>query len=381
MISVTLPIYLDYNATTPCDPRVFEAMRPYFMEIFGNAASSSHFFGWQAKTAVEDSRRMIAETIGAFPDEIVFTSGATEADNLAVKGAAEAGKSLGKHIITTATEHKAVLDSCKHLHSSGFELSVLPVDSSGFISPAEIAAAIRPDTILVTIMHGNNEIGTVQDIAEIGRICREYGVPFHTDSTQTAGKIPFEVSKLNVDMASLTAHKLYGPKGVGALYVRKGCQILSQMDGGGHESGMRSGTLNVPGIVGFAKAMEISRTDMQRDIAHCRALRDKLWLGIQTLGAEVRLNGPNPLVHPEKRLPGNLNVSFYGDAGELIAGNLNDVAVSAGSACTSASGGFSHVLTALGLTGDNLTSLRFGVGRFSTEEEIDYTLECMRSAL
>lgn len=381
MNSVKLPIYLDYNATTPCDPRVFEAIRPYFTEIFGNAASNTHIYGWQARAAVEDSRRIIAEAIGALPEEIVFTSGATEADNLAIKGAAEAGKLRGNHVITAATEHKAVLDSCKQLGHRGFDVTVLPVDDAGFVSAADVEAAIRPDTILVTIMHGNNEIGTVQNIAEIGRVCREKDVPFHTDSTQTAGKIPFNVVDMNVDMASLTAHKIYGPKGAGALYVRKGCQISSQMDGGGHESGMRSGTLNVPGIVGFAKAIEISQTDMSRDTEHCRHLRDKLWHGIQTLGVKVRLNGPDPIAMPDSRLPGNLNVSFYGDEGELIVGNLSDVAVSSGSACTSASGGFSHVLSALGLRGENMTSLRFGIGRFSTEAEIDYTLECMRSAL
>lgn len=381
MTAVKLPIYLDYNATTPCDSRVFEAMRPYFTEIFGNAASSSHIFGWQARTAVDNSRKTIAEAIGAAPSEIVFTSGATESDNLAIKGVAEANAARGRHIITAASEHKAVLDSCKHLGDIGFEISVLPVDADGFVSPDDVAAAMRNDTILVTIMHGNNEIGTIQNIAEIGAICREHDVIFHTDATQTIGKIPFNAVELNVDMASLTAHKIYGPKGVGALYIRKNSNVAAQTHGGGHESGARSGTLNVPGIVGFAKAIEIAAAEMHRDIAHCRSLRDKLWRGIQSLGIETRLNGPDVITNPEKRLPGNLNVSFYGDAGELIAGNLFNVAVSAGSACTSASGGFSHVLSSLGLSGSNMTSLRFGVGRFSLDEEIDYTLDCMRSAL
>ncbi len=381
MPSVKLPIYLDNNSTTVCDPRVVDAMLPYFTEKYGNSASGSHVFGWQAHSAVESARRTIAHTLGAVPSEIVFTSGATESDNLAIKGAALSKGARGKHIITAATEHKAVLDSCNWLASNGFEVTMLAVDEDGFVSLDELFASIRNDTILVSIMHGNNEIGTIQNIAEIGKITRDRGALFHTDATQTIGKIPFNTKEVHVDMASLTAHKLYGPKGVGALYVRSGCQLAAQMHGGGQESGSRSGTLNVPGIAGLAKACEISLESMNYEIAHCRKLRDILWKGIQSLGVTMQLNGPDPLLHPDKRLPGNLNVGFETEKGRQIARNLEEVAFSAGSACSSGKKGASHVLQAIGRQKEEMSSFRFGVGRFTTEEEIDYILDCMRRAL
>jgi cysteine desulfurase len=374
------PIYLDYNATTPVDERVFNAMKPFFMEQFGNAASSGHAFGNQAKAAVENARATIAKAINATPEEIIFTSGATESNNLAIKGADRMLADKGNHIITAVTEHKAVLDTCKALEKDGVDVTYLTVDSEGSIYLSDLANAIADRTILVSLMHGNNEIGTLHDIQKIGEICRERGVWFHTDSTQTIGKIPFDVQVMNVDMASLTAHKIYGPKGVGALYVRNGCKVIPQIDGGGHESGMRSGTLNVPGIVGFAKSIEVAVADMERDIAHCSRLRNRLWEYLKPLDG-VMLNGPNPLTQPHKRLPNNLSVSFSGDNGELIAGCLMNVAVSSRSACTSASNEPSHVLRAIGRTNPNLTTLRFGIGRMTTDEEIDYTIECMRTAI
>ncbi len=374
------PIYLDYNATTPVDERVFEAMKPFFMEQFGNAASSGHAFGNRAKSAVEESRSIIAQAINASPEEIIFTSGATESNNLAIKGADKMLADKGNHIITAVTEHKAVLDTCKSLEKDGVEVTYLSVDDEGSVPLSDIVAAISDRTILVTLMHGNNEIGTLHDIQKIGEMCREKGVWFHTDSTQTIGKIPFDVKAMYVDMASLTAHKIYGPKGVGALYVRNGCKVIPQIDGGGHESGMRSGTLNVPGIVGFAKSIEVALADMERDITHCSGLRNRLWEFLKTIDG-VMLNGPNPLNDSHKRLPNNLSVSISGDNGELIAGSLMNVAVSSRSACTSASNEPSHVLRSIGRTNPNLTTLRFGIGRMTTEEEINYTIECIRGAV
>ncbi|MBS1911535.1 MAG: IscS subfamily cysteine desulfurase [Bacteroidetes bacterium] len=379
------PIYLDNNATTCMDPRVLDAMLPYFTEIYGNAASRNHDFGWQAEAAVESARETIAASIGADPKEIVFTSGATESDNLALKGVAEMYRSKGDHIITVTTEHKAVIDTCKALERSGFRATYLPVDSEGFIDLDRLREAITDQTILVSVMHGNNEIGTIQDIAAIGALCREKGVLFHTDATQTVGKIPFNVDDLNVDLASFTAHKIYGPKGVGALYVRKRkprVRLVAQMDGGGHERNMRSGTLNVPGIVGFGKALELAVAEMAQDDAHCRSLRDQLWKSLQGPLDELYINGPDPLQHPGKRLPGNLNVSFAFVEGEAMMMGIKNIAVSSGSACTSASLEPSYVLKALGV-GEDLahTSIRFGLGRFTTQEEIDYTLDDVTKAV
>ncbi len=374
-----LPIYLDNNATTQLDPRVLEAMLPYFTEIFGNAASRNHEFGWRAEAGVEEAREKIAAAIGADPKEIVFTSGATESDNLAIKGVAEMYRSKGDHIITATTEHKAVIDTCKALERNGFRVTYLPVSREGFLDLDRLREAITDTTILVSIMHGNNEIGTIQDIKAIGAICRERGVLFHTDATQTIGKIPFNVDELNVDLASFTAHKLYGPKGVGALYVRKRkprVRLVAQIDGGGHERGMRSGTLNVPSIVGFGKAVELAMAEMEQNAAHAARLRDKLWKGLKDTLDEIYVNGPDPLEEPQKRLPGNLNVSFTYVEGEAMMMGIKDIAVSSGSACTSASLEPSYVLKALGV-GDDLahSSIRFGMGQFSTEEEIDYTLD------
>lgn len=380
-----LPIYLDNNATTRMDQRVLDAMLPYFIDIYGNAASRNHEFGWQAEAAVESAREAIAGSIGADPKEIVFTSGATESDNLAIKGVAEMYRSKGDHIITVTTEHKAVIDTCKALERSGFRVTYLPVDSEGFIDMNRLADAITDQTTLVSVMHGNNEIGTVQDIKAIGALCRERSVLFHTDATQTVGKIPFNVDELNVDLASFTAHKMYGPKGVGALYVRKRkprVRLVAQMDGGGHERNMRSGTLNVPGIVGFGKALEIATAEMAQDMAHTSRLRDRLWTSLQSVLDELYINGPDPLAKPESRLPGNLNVSFAYVEGEAMMMGIKEIAVSSGSACTSASLEPSYVLKALGV-GEDLahTSIRFGMGRFTTDEEIDFTLAKVTEAV
>lgn len=371
---IKTPIYLDNNATTPCDPRVFAVMSPYFCEIFGNAASRSHEFGWRALEAVETGRKQVADLIGADSKEIVFTSGATESDNLAVKGAAEHYRSRGNHIITVVTEHKAVLDSCKHLQKQGFDVTYLPVAPDGLISPDDVARAFTDKTVLVTVMLANNEIGVIQPIAEIGKLCRERGVLFHTDATQAAGKIPINVDELNVDMASLTAHKMYGPKGIGALYVRRKnpTVILDPLiDGGGHERGMRSGTLNVTGIVGLGKAAELARLELEEEASRLLALREKLRLALIDRLPQVGMNG-----HVIKRVPGTLNVSFAGAEGESLITSLRDIAVSSGAACTSASIEPSYVLKSLGLS-DELahSSIRFGIGRFNSEEEIDYTIE------
>ena len=372
-MSVTTPIYLDNNATTRTDPRVVEAMLPYFSEVYGNAASRSHPFGWSAEEAVDNARTQIARVIGADPKEIIITSGATESDNLAIKGIAEMYADKGDHIITAVTEHKAVLDACKRLEKEGKHVTYLPVQPDGLIDLEVLKAAITDKTILVTIMAANNEIGVLQPIREIGAICRERGVLFHTDAVQAFGKVPFDVNADNVDLASITAHKIYGPKGVGALYVRRRnprVRLTAQMDGGGHERGFRSGTLNVPGIVGFGKAAELARLEMESETERLQYLREKLRRGIQDAIDETYVNG-----NMEHHLPGNLNISFNYVEGESLLMGLKDIALSSGSACTSASLEPSYVLKALGV-GDELahSSLRFGIGRFTTEEEIDFVI-------
>src|ERR1044071_9813672 len=373
-MALKLPIYMDYHATTPCDPRVFEAMRPYFTEIFGNAASRNHEFGWQAEEAVENARKQVADLISATSKEIVFTSGATESDNLAIKGVADMYYERGDHIITAVTEHKAVLDSCKKLEKRGFKVTYLPVGSDGMITPDDVKNAITDKTILVSGMHANNEIGVIQPIAEIGRVCKERGVLFHTDATQAIGKVPFDVNALNVDLASFSAHKIYGPKGVGGLYVRrKGPRVMlvPMLDGGGHERGMRSGTLNVTGIVGLGKAWAIAKAEMPEEDVRTLQLRERLRKGLMDELTDVYLNG-----HPDQRLAGNLNVSFAYVEGESLLMGISDIAVSSGSACTSATLEPSYVLKALG-TGDDLahSSIRFGLGRFNSEAEVDYVAD------
>jgi cysteine desulfurase len=368
-------IYLDNNATTRIDPRVLDAMMPYLTERFGNAASRSHAFGWDAEEAVKIGRKQCASLIGAHPKEILITSGATESDNLAVKGAVEMLAKKGRHVITATTEHKAILDTCKYLETTGkADVTWLEVDSHGLITADQVRDAIRDDTVLVTIMAANNEIGVIQPIAEIGAVCREKGVWFHTDATQAIGKIPFDVDAMNVDMASFSGHKIYGPKGVGALYVRRRnprVRLTPQMHGGGHERGMRSGTLNVPGIVGLGAACALAAEDMEKDIAHCRTLRDRLEKRLRGELDHVALNGDE-----EHRLPSTLNISFAYVEGESLVMGMPGVAVSSGSACTSASLEPSYVLRALGV-GDDLahSSIRFSVGRFTTEEEVDQAAE------
>jgi len=368
---VKLPIYMDNHATTPLDPRVLEAMMPYLTDQFGNAASRNHKFGWEAEEAVEEARRQIAALIGADAREIVFTSGATESDNLAVKGVAWMYREKGDHIITAVTEHKAILDTCKHLEKEGFRVTFLPVDSKGLVDLDDLRKAITDKTILISIMTANNEVGVIQDIKAIGKIARERGVLFHTDAVQAAGKVPFNVNEMNVDIASLSAHKFYGPKGVGALYVRRRnprVLLTPIIDGGGHERGMRSGTLNVPGIVGFGKAAQIAREEMPKESAEMFRLRERLRTTLERELDEIYINGDL-----QRRLPGNLNMSFAYVEGESLLMGINDVAVSSGSACTSASLEPSYVLKALGV-GEDLahTSIRFGIGRFNTEEEVDY---------
>jgi cysteine desulfurase len=370
---VKLPIYMDNHATTPMDPRVFEAMKPFFVEKFGNPASRNHAFGWESEEAVEKARKQIADLIGATSKEIIFTSGATEGNNLAIKGVAQMYAEKGNHIITAATEHKAVLDTCKHLEKEGYRVTYLPVMGDGRIDLDMLREAITDKTILVSIMYANNEIGVIQPVAEIGKICKERGVLFHTDAVQAAGKIPVNVMAEGIDLLSLSGHKIYGPKGVGALYVRRKnprVQLTAQIDGGGHERGMRSGTLNVPGIVGLGEACAIAKAGMQDEIARLGALRDRLYAKLKPL-EESYVNGSQ-----EHRLPGNLNMSFAYVEGESLLMGINDVAVSSGSACTSATLEPSYVLKALGL-GDDLahTSIRFGIGRFNTEEEIDYVAD------
>jgi cysteine desulfurase len=368
---VKFPVYMDNHATTPMDPRVFDAMKPYFVEVFGNAASRNHSFGWEAEEATEKARKQIADLIGATPKEIIFTSGATESNNLALKGIAETYGERGTHVITQMTEHKSVLDTCKRLEKQGVRVTYLPVQQDGRVDLNQLREAITDQTIFISIMYANNEIGVVQPMQEIGNIAKEKGVLFHSDAAQAVGKIPVNVVTDGIDVLSLTAHKLYGPKGCGALYVRKRnprVQIAAQMDGGGHERGIRSGTLNVPGIVGLGAACEIGKTEMPAESKHLGFLRDELKDKLIAELDEVYINGSM-----EHRLPHNLNLSFAYVEGESLLMGINDIAVSSGSACTSATLEPSYVLKALG-AGDDLahSSIRFGLGRFNTEEEVDY---------
>ncbi len=370
---VKIPIYMDNNATTRTDPRVVEAMLPYFTEHYGNAASRNHAFGWEAEEAVDQGREQVAALIGANAKEIIFTSGATESNNLALKGAAAMYKKKGNHVITVVTEHKAVIDPCKRLERDGFQVTFLPVDKYGRVSAEQVAGALTDKTILVSVMAANNEIGTLHPIREIGKLCKSRGVLFHTDAVQAVGKVPIDVEAMGIDLLSLSAHKIYGPKGVGALYVRRKdprVRLDPIIDGGGHERGMRSGTLAVPLIVGLGTACELARQEMDAEARRLFALRERLWRGIEDQLEDVYLNG-----HPEHRLPGNLNLSFAYVEGEALMMGIKDVAVSSGSACTSASLEPSYVLKALGV-GDELahSSIRFGLGRFNTEEEVDYVI-------
>jgi len=373
-----LPIYLDNNATTPMDPRVLEAIVPFFTKHFGNAASSTHQFGWEAEGAVEYAREQVAELIGAEPKEIVFTSGATESDNLALNGIFEAYAAKGNHIITIATEHKAVLDTCKHIEKKGGEITYLNVKADGLIDLHELEKAIQPNTILISVMYANNETGVIQPIKQISAIAKKHGVLFFSDATQAAGKIPVDVLEDGIDILSFSAHKIYGPKGVGALYVRRRnprVKIVAQIDGGGHEKGMRSGTLNVPGIVGFGKACELCNIEMNKDAERMRTLRDGLENELLHL-EEVTINGSR-----EQRIPNTSNMSFKNiDSSNLIISLSKNIALSSGSACTSATHSPSFVLKALGLSDEMaLSSLRFGLGRFTTEEEIDYTIDQIKN--
>jgi cysteine desulfurase len=368
---VSLPIYMDNHATTPMDPRVLDAMLPYFGKVFGNAASRNHQFGWEAEQAVDKAREQLAKLIGCTPKEIIFTSGATESNNLALKGIAEMYREKGNHIITQVTEHKAVLDTCKKLERMGYDVTYLPVETDGLVSLEKLKAAITDKTILVSIMYANNEIGVVQPIPEIGKLCHEKGILFHTDAVQAVGKIPVNVISDNIDVMSLTAHKIYGPKGVGALYVRRRnprVQITEQINGGGHERGMRSGTLNVPGIVGLGKACEIAGEEMAAETARLTELRDYLKQKFDAALDYTHVNG-----NMDHHLPGNLNMSFVHVEGESLLMGINDIAVSSGSACTSATLEPSYVLKALGL-GDDVahSSIRFGLGRFNNKAEVDY---------
>ena len=375
-MSVKLPIYFDNHATTPVDPRVLEAMLPYFGDKFGNAASRNHSFGWAGEEAVENARGQVASLIGATPKEIIFTSGATESDNLMIKGVAEMYREKGNHIITQAIEHKAVLDTCKRLEKYGYEVSYLPVKKDGRVDPEDVRKAIKPTTILITVMYANNEIGIINPIQEIGKIAKEHGIIFAVDGVQAVGKIPVDVQKDNIDLLAISAHKIYGPKGVGALYVRRRnprVQLSAVIDGGGHERGMRSGTLNVPGIVGLGKACEVAQQEMAEESKRMLALRERLRKGLEAKLDEVFINGSM-----EHRLPNNLNMSFAYVEGESLLMGINDIAVSSGSACTSATLEPSYVLKALGV-GEDLahTSIRFGLGRFNTEEEVDYVIDKM----
>jgi cysteine desulfurase len=370
---MNIPVYLDNNATTPMDPRVLDAMVPYFVQKFGNAASRNHAFGWVAEEAVDYAREQVAKLIGANEKEIIFTSGATESDNLAIKGVFEMYKEKGNHVITTVTEHKAVLDTCKHIEQLGARVTYLPVKEDGLVDLAVLEAAMTPETILVSIMYGNNEIGVIQPVKEIAAIAHKYGALFMTDATQAVGKIPVDVIADGIDLLALSAHKMYGPKGVGALYVRRKnprVKVTAQMDGGGHERGMRSGTLNVPGIVGLGKACEIARLEMADEAVRLSKLRDKLEKALTVL-EESYVNG-----NVEHRLPHVANISFKYVEGEGLMMAMKDLAVSSGSACTSASLEPSYVLKSLGLSDDLAhSSIRFGLGRFTTEEEIDYAIE------
>ena len=374
------PIYMDAHATTPVDPRVLETMLPYFSEKFGNAASRNHPFGWQAEEAVEHARKQVADLIGAHAKEIIFTSGATESDNLAIKGVAHMYRKRGDHIVTVVTEHKAVIDTCKRLEKEGYLVTYLPVRKDGLVDLDELRDALTDRTILISVMMANNEIGVIQPISEIGRIARERRILFHTDAVQAAGRVPIDVNALKVDLVSLSAHKMYGPKGVGALYVRRKdprVLLVPVIDGGGHERGMRSGTLNVTGIVGFGRAAEIAKQEMAQESVRLRALRDRLSDGLHQELGEIHVNGSM-----EHRLPNNLNVSFAYVEGESLLMGINDVAVSSGSACTSASLEPSYVLKALG-TGEDLahSSIRFGLCRFNTEDEVDYVIDKVTSVV
>jgi cysteine desulfurase len=375
-MAVKLPIYMDNHATTPVDPRVVDAMLPYFTEKFGNAASRNHSFGWAGEEAVENARAQVASLIGATPKEIIFTSGATESDNLMIKGVAEMYREKGNHIITQAIEHKAVLDTCKRLEKYGYEVTYLPVQRDGRVNPEDVRKAITPKTILITIMYANNEIGIINPMAEIGKIAKEHGIIFAVDGVQAVGKIPVDVQKDNIDLLAISGHKIYGPKGVGALYVRRRnprVQLSASIDGGGHERGMRSGTLNVTGIIGLGKACELAQQEMPEESKKMSALRDRLRAGLEAKLDEVFINGSM-----EHRLPNNLNMSFAYVEGESLLMGINDVAVSSGSACTSATLEPSYVLKALGV-GEDLahTSIRFGLGRFNTEEDVDYVTDKM----
>lgn len=371
------PVYLDYQSTTPTDPRVVEAMTPYWFDKPGNPHSRTHQYGWESEEAVETARAQIAKVIGADPKEIVFTSGATESNNLALKGAAEFYGSQGKHIITVVTEHKCVLDSCRQLAESGFDITYLPVEKDGLLDIKKLEDAIREDTILVSVMHGNNEIGVIQDVKSIGALCREKGVKFHSDCAQTFGKISLDVNEMNIDVMSISGHKIYGPMGVGALFVRRKprMRVRPIIHGGGQERGMRSGTLPTPLIVGLGKAAEIALEEMEAENTRLTEMRDKIINTIQEAIPHVYLNG-----HPTQRLAGNINLSFAYVEGESLMMAIKDLAVSSGSACTSASLEPSYVLRALGLSDDMAhTSIRIGIGRFTTEEEIDFALETILS--
>src|SRR4051812_42322970 len=373
---ITLPIYMDNNATTRCDPRVVEAMLPYFTEDYGNAASRNHAFGWRAEEAVEQAREQVASLIGAGAKEIIFTSGATEGNNLAIKGVAAMYRKKGNHVITATTEHKAVIDPCKRLERDGYQVTFLPVDKDGRVSAEQVGAAMTDKTILVSLMAANNEIGTLHPVKEIGKLCKQRGVLFHTDAVQAVGKVPVNVEEMGVDLLSLSAHKIYGPKGIGALYVRKKdprVRLDPIIDGGGHERGFRSGTLAVQQIVGLGVACELARLELPTESKYLFRLREKLREGITSQLTDVYLNG-----HPTDRLPGNLNLSFAYVEGEGLMMGIKDIAVSSGSACTSASLEPSYVLKALGV-GDELahSSIRFGLGRFTTEEEVDFTIDAV----
>ncbi len=375
-----LPIYLDNHSTTPCDPRVLETMLPYFTEKFGNAASRNHSFGWEAEEAVEVARKQIAHLIHADPKELIFTSGATESDNLALQGVVEMYREKGNHIITGSTEHRAVIDTAKYLEKKGIKVTFLPVDKAGMVSPDDVRNAITDQTILISIMMANNEIGTINPVAAIGKVAKEKGVLFHCDATQGVGKIPVNVQEMGIDLMSFTAHKIYGPKGVGALYVRRKAprvRLEAMMYGGGHERGMRSGTLPVPLIVGFGKACELCEQEMSTESVRMAKMRDRLQEGIMNRMDEVYLNG-----HPTERLPNNLNISFAYVEGEALLMGVKEIALSSGSACTSATLEPSYVLRALGVGSDLAhSSIRFGLGRFNTDEEVEYTIDRMIKAV
>ena len=383
------PVYLDNQATTRVDPRVVDAMLPFFTEVYGNAGSATHAFGWAAKKHVDQSREQIAAAIGCRPKELVFTNGATESNNLALRGVAEKYAGKGRHLVSVTTEHRSVLDPLEKLADRGFEVTLLPVvaepdDQAGLLAAEQVAEAIRDDTILVSVMLANNEIGAIQPLAAIGQVCRERGVLLHCDATQAVGKLPVDVDRLGVDLMSFSAHKIYGPKGIGALYVRRRgrrVRLASQIDGGGQEFGLRSGTLNVPGIVGFARALELCLDEMPEEALRVSALRDRLFQGLLATLPEVELNGP-ALDPPQHRLPGNLNVRFDRVDGQTLLATTTDLALSSGSACSSAESGPSHVLRALGLSEEAArSSVRFGIGRFNTEEEIDFAVDVIAEAV